>query len=439
MNIVKMDDYQRGGPPEEKELRYAVYSYETETPDGIAYTRSFIVLKNGFDVIVKFTRFHEYAGVYDKRTFLPISADPRKKLGYICMMLNYVLVDMGKAYNIKHVFEITKDMLIDFFEEYALSPKDDGSHRSRDTVERCISAVTGFMYALSKKFGGHVALTGQMLYREQVIVTDKGKKILKSIPDFHIRGVEEYRGKFRDLPTKAFEVLLPMAFRYAPDIAFAMCLQAFAGLRAGEAMNVRQASSPLGQGMIITAVDGRLKNVSIDLRHVYTLRSDGVKVGRIKKPRIQRVYQRYLDAFNAGYSFHLKFLGGRTCEEQYCPMFINEDGMAMTYDSYRKKFENLVNNHLRPVLLGSRDPELRIYGQLLCEHQLTPHSLRHWFTVQLVINGEDIGGLQFWRGDRNPQSAFEYLQNKGDLINELKEADERLAGLLMKVGEQVYG
>ena len=124
---------------------------------------------------------------------------------------------------------------------------------------------------------------------------------------------------------------------------------------------------------------------------------------------------------------------------KYRPMFINGDGMAMTYDSYRKKFENLVNNHLRPALLESNDPELRIYGQLLCEHQLTPHSLRHWFTVQLVINGEDIGGIQFWRGDRNPQSAFEYLQNKGDLVNELKEADERLAGLLMKAGEQAYG
>ncbi len=115
MSIVKMDEYQRGGPPEERRLRYAVYSHEAETPDGIAYTRSFIVIKNGFGVIVKFTRLHEYAGVYDRRTFLPISADPKKKLSYICMMLNYVLVEMGEAYSIKHVFEITKDMLTDFF------------------------------------------------------------------------------------------------------------------------------------------------------------------------------------------------------------------------------------------------------------------------------------------------------------------------------------
>ncbi len=203
-------------------------------------------------------------------------------------------------------------------------------------MERCISAVTGFIYSLRKKFGNHVVLTGQMLYREQIVVTDRGKKVLKSIPDFHIRGIEEHRNTFRDLPTKAFELLLPMAFIYAPDIAFAMCLQAFAGLRAGEAMNVRQVSSPLGQGMIITSIAGRIRNVSIDLRHVYTLRSDGIKVGRIKKPRTQHVYQRFLDAFHVGYGFHLRQLADGPCEEKYRPMFINEDGMAMTYDSYRK-------------------------------------------------------------------------------------------------------
>lgn len=438
MDIVRIDDYQRGGPPGERDLRYAVYSFETETPDGIAYTRSFIVLKNDYDVIVRFTRYHEYVAIYDTRTFLPISADPRQKLEYVCRMLNYIIVEMGEAYRIKHVFEITKDMLEDFFEEYAITPKPDGSHRRKDTVERCIIAVTGFMYGLSKKFGKYMVLNGRLLYREQMIITDNGKKLLKGVPDFHIRGIDEPREKFRDLPTKAFEILLPLAFRYSPDIAFAVCLQAFAGLRAGEAMNVRQECSPIGQGLIVTTVDGKAKNVEIDLRYVYTIRSDGVRVGRIKKPRKQHVYQRFLNAFVYGYNRHLKYLKGKTFEQEYCPMFINDDGKAMTYDSYRKKFECLVNDHLRPILLESNDPDLRIYGQLLCEHQLTPHSLRHWFTVQLVLNEESVGGIQFWRGDRNPQSAFEYVQNKGDLINELKEADDRLASLLMEVGEQIY-
>ena len=45
----------------EKALRYAVYSLRLTTKEGLVSTRSFIVLKNGYNVIVRFTRFHEYA------------------------------------------------------------------------------------------------------------------------------------------------------------------------------------------------------------------------------------------------------------------------------------------------------------------------------------------------------------------------------------------
>ena len=95
---------------------------------------------------------------------------------------------------------------------------------------------------------------------------------------------------FRDIPTKVIEILIPMAFRYAPDIALAMCLQAFAGLRASEAMNVRQESSPYGPGLIITEVGGKVHGIKIDLRKELVLRSDGTEIGLIKKARMQDVY-----------------------------------------------------------------------------------------------------------------------------------------------------
>ena len=65
--------------------------------------------------------------------------------------------------------------------------------------------------------------------------------------------------------------------------------------------------------------------------------------------------------------------------------------------------------------------------------------MRHWFTVQLVLRGENIAGIQYWRGDTSPQSAFEYLQNKGDLVRELRTADERLTKILMAAGKEIYG
>lgn len=422
-----------------EELRYAVYQYNASTEDGMAYTRSFIVVKNGYDVIVKFTRLHTFAGLYNGRTVVPITSNHTASLYYICCMLNFILVYHADKYRISHVFDVTKEMLVDFFEDYALEKKANGGYKSRATIEKCISAVTKFMANLSRKYGRYMKVTVHELYRNQNVYNQRGKLVAKSVPDFQIEAVLEDVKPFRDLPTKAFELLIPLAFRYTPEIAFAMCLQAFAGLRAGEAMNIRQESSLYGGSIRFTSVAGIVTKIEIDLRRTYIMRSDGKAVGSIKKPRRQYVYPPFISAFCTAYEYHREYLKGCTFEDGYAPMFPNRDGKAFTTDDYRKKFEGLVKGKLLPLLLKSSDPELRIYGQLLCENSLPPHCLRHWYTVQLVLRGEDIAGIQFWRGDKSPQSAFEYLQNKGDLVNELKEADDRLAKILMEAGEHCHG
>ena len=110
----------------------------------------------------------------------------------------------------------------------------------------------------------------------------------------------------------------------------------------------------------------------------------------------------------------------------------------MSYETYRNRFKTLVRDHLRPYLAKSGDPDLRIYGQMLYENELGTHALRHWYTVQLVLRGEDIANVQFWRGDKSPESAFLYLQNKGDMVHELKKANERLLIGLLSLGGVLY-
>lgn len=44
-----------------KNYRYSVYEYRLVTMDGLSYTRPFIVVKNRYDVIVRFTRIHKLA------------------------------------------------------------------------------------------------------------------------------------------------------------------------------------------------------------------------------------------------------------------------------------------------------------------------------------------------------------------------------------------
>jgi len=416
------------------EYRYGLYRHRLIAPNGEVYTRHFIVVKNRFALIVHFTRLHNYVGVYDGKVFAPLVSDAETKLRYVCMMLNYVLIDHYSDYRIDHVFKISREALECFFRDYAQKPLPDGSYRGKQSIEKCVHAVTMFFRKLRRKFGTAVVLAESDLVTEAAVYGKHGKPRKQKRPTFQVKGFNSHKPIFRELPSKAFQMLLNLAFRYAPDIAFAICLQAFAGLRAGEAMNVRQEGSPLGNGFIITRFESKPMKMEIDLTKELPLRSDGVVCGKIKKERRQYVYPPFMYAFHTAYERHKIYLAGQKFEADYCPMFINSKGLAMTYNDYYRRFSSLVNNHLRPALLESDDNECRIYGQLLCENTLGLHALRHWFSVQLVLYGEDIAQIQYWRGDTTPESALLYLQNKGDLVRELDSTGGLLAELLINNG-----
>lgn len=423
----------------ESALRYAVYSVRRTTESGLSFARSFIVVKNGYNVIVRFTRFHEYAEIYAQGSFRPLTANPEAKLYFICAFLNDALVEQGGEYGIRHVFDITKPIMASFFNRYALEKLPDGRFRSRESIERCVAAVTGFMSRLCSQFGGYMRLSKDDLFETKTRMNRQGQLIRKPVPAFQVVGIPNPNVPFRDIPTKAMEILLPMAFRYTEDIAFGICLQAFAGLRAGEVCNVRQECSPLGAGIRFVEAGGAVTCAEIDLRWEYALRSDGAEVGRIKKERLQRVYPAFLSTFLQAYALHRDYLSKVSFEPEYAPMFVNRNGKAMSYETYRSRFKWLVREHLRPAMVNSSDPELRIYGQLLCENELGTHALRHWYTVQLLLRGEDIANIQYWRGDKSPESAFWYLQNKGDLVRELTETNAHLLSGLLTLGGELHG
>jgi len=415
-----------------KRYRYAVYVRNLVREDAIPYSRSFIVIKNQYGVIVRFTHFHKYVVTYSDSVYRPIASDVREKLLYVCEMLNHIIVERHKNTGVAHVFQVSKKMLSEFFQHYALEQLPNKSYRSRQSIEKCVSSVTMFFRKLCREYGAYMAISADELYEEKITINNRGKKLKKLIPSFQVRGIPEHKRIFRDIPTKVFVLLLNQAFKHTPEIAFAICVQAFAGLRPGEAMNLRQERSPLGQGLSITIIAGQLKSVELDLTREYALRSDGVICGKIKKERRQKVYPVFISAFATAYERHKKYLESKNFETEYCPMFVNSQGKAMTYANYKWIFSRLIERHLRPLLLNHEDAECRLYGQLLYENKLGPHSLRHWFSVTLVLSGEDVAQLQYWRGDTNPESALSYLQNKGELMRELSAANNSFAEILMK-------
>ena len=97
------------------DYRYTVYKHQLIAPDGSVYTRPFIVIKNAYGAIVRFTDLHNYASIFAGKIFVPINADAIKKLFYIYKLLNYALIERYDEYDAEHIFDISREMLEQFF------------------------------------------------------------------------------------------------------------------------------------------------------------------------------------------------------------------------------------------------------------------------------------------------------------------------------------
>ena len=115
-NII---NFQTGQSDWRQNYRYSLYNHKLIAANGEVYTRPFIVIKNHYGVIIRFTTLHNYAGIFENKVFVPVTSDSKAKLHYICMMLNYVLIERYVDFRIDHVFKVSREMLERFFRDYA--------------------------------------------------------------------------------------------------------------------------------------------------------------------------------------------------------------------------------------------------------------------------------------------------------------------------------
>jgi hypothetical protein len=182
--------------------RYAVYDRKLTRKGMMAYSRTFIVVKNQYGVIVHFTNFHRYVAAYGDAVYRPLASDAREKLLYVCDMLNYMLIDQYDTTKATHVFHITYDMLASFFRDYALEKLPNGTYRSRQRIEKCVSAVTMFFRKLCKEHDGYTAVTIDQLFIEKSIRGGGRTPQRKLVPNFQVRGIPKTERIFRDMLTK---------------------------------------------------------------------------------------------------------------------------------------------------------------------------------------------------------------------------------------------
>jgi len=84
--------------------RYGLYFHKLTAPNGVMYARPIIMLRNGFNDIVRFTSLHIYAEPFNSKLSVPLTSSNNEKLYLCCLMLNYIIIDHHEQFKIDHIF-----------------------------------------------------------------------------------------------------------------------------------------------------------------------------------------------------------------------------------------------------------------------------------------------------------------------------------------------
>lgn len=394
--------------------RFCVYDHTLVIRNNEKIIRQFVTFKDP-EGIRYFTDFHKYIKSPNRR-IKKITSNGSSRFDFIVPLLNYAFFYRG----ISNLNQLDASIVKDYIKQYGMCelPEDDEeTHRSEKTVNRCVQYIFDFITLLSLDQKQKCSIKLDDLFRWGTKRNKYGKVEKVRIPDFDIYYRDTAsRPIYRDIPNAAFNILFSHIAQNHTNLLGLVMLSAFAGLRPSEACNCRREDSPLGAGIHFDIVNGELLGVTIDLRKEYNLRSDLVSVGDIKKERLQNVPGVFLKAFRNSYNTYTSCISGCKYEADYGPFTVNTQGKAMTYTRYWQLFRDIIKNEMIPTYLVSDDPEIVMFGRILLDYNLSPHVFRHWYTVQLVLSGiNDPGILMHLRGDKSPESAITYLNEKSEL------------------------
>lgn len=417
-------------------MKFISYKHTLILGNNHLVTKQFIALKAP-DGNLQFTDFHRYVKSASK--IKSISDDGNKRFAYVIKFLNYVF----GVKRITSLDQLTLDMIKDFLMNYGLGTlPGDTRHRKKSTVEICVNTILDFLTLYLKERKGKAILSPSALYETTSYTNKRGRLIKRKEPKFdvYVDDSQTEQAIFRDMPNSAFEMLFAHIAEYHKDLLMVVALGAFVGLRPSEACNVRREDSPLGAGILFHQSEGETFKVEIDLRREMPLRSDLKPTGRIKKERMQAVPYIFLEVFLDTYNNYMSYLEGKRYERDYGPLNLNKQGKALTYAVYYQRFRRIIREEMIPIFLKSDDAEVVFFGHLLQEHNISPHIFRHWYTTQLVLSGvSEISELMSARGDKSPDSAWVYLQNKGEIAKQYGQVNDGLFDYMSWRAENLFG
>ncbi|MGG4443740.1 hypothetical protein [Brevibacillus fortis] len=268
---------------------------------------------------------------------------------------------------------------------------------SRNTIKNEEHYLTNFYYFLQD--------LGILEISPQIRLQEKNSKPISPFSRPHLRtqfppniapGTLRLKdfGKNRDLLVKLF---IETSKEIHPEITLAISLQIFGGLRMGEVLNLNSTSVYISNtGMCIADVKDRQRELFHHIKNTNMM--------QVKRPRKQQILpSQYLTSI---FDNHIRVLSNMNTNNT--ALFINSRLKPLTITSYTKMFTRIKNAFLSKVL----ELEWLEDYELLNQHQWRSHIGRGIFTNYLVDMGLTAVEIAHARGDKNLNSALDYLDNK---------------------------
>ncbi|WP_129691307.1 site-specific integrase [Gottfriedia acidiceleris] len=272
-------------------------------------------------------------------------------------------------------------------------------------------------------------------------VNSKGQTITKSLfrtPTLPTRFPSKETSKSRPAKLKDFgenrrELIVQfiiIARNIAPDIALGLCLQFYGGLRRGEVVNVSRGDLNINyrEMMVVNIRDNRKEFFS----HLKDTKFENPK--RLNYLSVDLAKQTILDNDLVWevYDDHMKMLDIMIRNKKIknpSALFVDKSGNPMSGKVYERRFSKVKKAFLLS-LIGHKDFytfDTSIWGT---------HIGRGVFTNLLIDMGFTVTQLAIARGDRNINSALDYIdatltnQQIKEAINEFKNYPEERLGII---------
>lgn len=322
--------------------------------------------------------------------------------GKLVRFLNYIINKKLK----KNFRFINFDDISNFLQIIALDV-------NYETVKRYKKVIVDFYWYLAHKGWLYNINTDDFVTTETV---EKGEVIERhDIPPLNI-DINKNDFKSRNshvMDYKLQAMFLGVAIEEVNIIAFGVALQIFGGLRLGEVVNVShsgiQCIGPFGRYGILLGIENR--HLRLDLK-------GNQGKGYSKKFRKQQVVSPY-GILEYLYKSHVKKY---KCNDDSGAVFINKNGDAMSYDSYRYYFMKLKKIFLQR-LKESNNPYLKVQGEVLTGARWGSHIGRGIYTNNLA-EYLTASELMIKRGDDWITSSNVYIEETKKIGKKYEENSE---------------